>query len=146
MATRHDDRELGLHRRLPRRAFPTCGAVRVTGAGAGAAATPLPPLGAPGASAAAGGQPLAAAPTDYPPALTGLRGNYPASVEAFGPMRAGAYREFPAIQVDAREESALVIVGGGISGLAAAYFWRRALGNAPRILILDNHDDFGGHA
>ena len=39
----------------------------------------------------------------------------------------------------------LVVVGGGISGLAAAWFYRRAKPSA-RILILDNHDDFGGHA
>ncbi|MEA2937074.1 MAG: spermidine dehydrogenase, partial [Alphaproteobacteria bacterium] len=39
----------------------------------------------------------------------------------------------------------LVVVGGGISGLAAAWFYRRAAPDA-RILILDNHDDFGGHA
>ena len=43
------------------------------------------------------------------------------------------------------EEFDLVVVGGGISGLAAAYFYRQARPNA-RILILDNHDDFGGHA
>src|SRR6201999_172261 len=40
----------------------------------------------------------------------------------------------------------LVVVGGGISGLAAAYFYRNAAGSKARILILDNHDDFGGHA
>src|SRR5439155_26715196 len=40
----------------------------------------------------------------------------------------------------------LVVVGGGISGLAAAFFYRRAAGPSARILILDNHDDFGGHA
>ncbi|HEY2529314.1 MAG TPA: FAD/NAD(P)-binding protein, partial [Xanthobacteraceae bacterium] len=40
----------------------------------------------------------------------------------------------------------LVVVGGGISGLAAAWFYRRAVGPNARILILDNHDDFGGHA
>src|SRR5262249_57923710 len=39
----------------------------------------------------------------------------------------------------------LVIVGGGISGLAAAYFYRERKPSA-RILVLDNHDDFGGHA
>jgi spermidine dehydrogenase len=39
-----------------------------------------------------------------------------------------------------------VVVGGGISGLAAAWFYRRAAGPQARILILDNHDDFGGHA
>jgi len=40
----------------------------------------------------------------------------------------------------------LVIVGGGISGLAAAYFFREKAGPSARILILENHDDFGGHA
>src|SRR5262249_16485065 len=40
----------------------------------------------------------------------------------------------------------LVVVGGGISGLASAYFFRKTIGNQARILILDNHDDFGGHA
>ena len=40
----------------------------------------------------------------------------------------------------------LVVVGGGISGLAAAHFFRKNAGNRARILILDNHDDFGGHA
>jgi spermidine dehydrogenase len=30
--------------------------------------------------------------------------------------------------------------------MAAAHFWRRALGPGQKILILDNHDDFGGHA
>ena len=40
----------------------------------------------------------------------------------------------------------LVVVGGGISGLAAAHFYRKKAGDKARILILDNHDDFGGHA
>jgi len=40
----------------------------------------------------------------------------------------------------------VVVVGGGISGLAAAFFYRRAAGSSARILVLDNHDDFGGHA
>lgn len=40
----------------------------------------------------------------------------------------------------------LIIVGGGISGLSAAYFYRKAVGPTARILVLDNHDDFGGHA
>jgi spermidine dehydrogenase len=38
------------------------------------------------------------------------------------------------------------VVGGGISGLAAAYFYRAKAGDGARILILENHDDFGGHA
>ncbi len=40
----------------------------------------------------------------------------------------------------------LIIVGGGISGLTAAHFYRKAAGPKARILILENHDDFGGHA
>jgi flavin-dependent dehydrogenase len=39
----------------------------------------------------------------------------------------------------------LVVVGAGISGLAAAWFWRGVEPDAS-ILLLDNHDDFGGHA
>ncbi len=39
----------------------------------------------------------------------------------------------------------LVIVGAGISGLSAAHFYRKHKPDA-KILILDNHDDFGGHA
>ena len=57
----------------------------------------------------------------------------------------GAFRQFPSIDVDTAETYDLVIVGGGLSGLAAAYFWHKALPNQ-RVLVLDNHDDFGGHA
>ena len=52
---------------------------------------------------------------------------------------------FPVDDVPVEETYDLVVVGGGISGLAAAWFYRRARPSA-RILILDNHDDFGGHA
>jgi spermidine dehydrogenase len=81
----------------------------------------------------------------YPPALSGLRGQHPGSFEAahaFVRNRAG----FAVDAVAADERYDLVIVGGGISGLAAAWFYRRAAGPQARILILDNHDDFGGHA
>src|SRR5207248_6662672 len=47
---------------------------------------------------------------------------------------------------DTGETYDLAIVGGGISGLAAAHYYRKAAGANARILILDNHDDFGGHA
>mgnify|MGYP003342337589 CR=1 FL=1 len=39
----------------------------------------------------------------------------------------------------------ILVVGGGISGLSAAWFYKREKPNA-RVLILENHDDFGGHA
>ena len=38
------------------------------------------------------------------------------------------------------------MVGAGLSGLSAAHFFREATGAEARVLLLDNHDDFGGHA
>ena len=52
----------------------------------------------------------------------------------------------PLTAEDAGERYDLVVVGGGISGLSSAYFFRQALGADRKVLILDNHDDFGGHA
>ena len=63
----------------------------------------------------------------YPPSRAGLRGQYPSAVEDFAPLREGAFAGAQATAADTGEEYDLVIVGGGISGLAAAYFWRRAL-------------------
>lgn len=81
----------------------------------------------------------------YPPALTGLRGSTPGSFEAAHALAwSGQTWPRPAEQTDDTYD--LVIVGAGISGLAAAYFYRQRLGADARILILDNHDDFGGHA
>jgi spermidine dehydrogenase len=82
----------------------------------------------------------------YPPLRSGLRGQYPAAVSEFENIRSGKYAEFPLSDKEIGEEFDLVIVGGGISGLSAAYFYRAALGPSQRILVLDNHDDFGGHA
>jgi spermidine dehydrogenase len=82
----------------------------------------------------------------YPPLRSGLRGNYPAAVDIFDPIRKGQYAQFPVSDGDISEEYDLVIVGAGMSGLSAAHFWRSGLGTKERILILDNHDDFGGHA
>jgi spermidine dehydrogenase len=86
---------------------------------------------------------IAADPARYPPALTGLRGQHPGSFEtAHRVARAGERYRFG----DVEEDYDLVVVGAGISGLAAAWFFCRAVGADARILILDNHDDFGGHA
>src|SRR4051794_31499038 len=86
---------------------------------------------------------IAAQPVRYPPALTGLRGSHPGSFETAHALRDGAAFAFDAMPIEERYD--LVVVGGGISGLAAAWLYRRAEPQA-RILILDNHDDFGGHA
>jgi spermidine dehydrogenase len=77
----------------------------------------------------------------YPPAKTGLRGSHDGSWETMHARVAG--KSWPRGAPD--EEYDLVVVGGGISGLSAAHFYRKERPGA-RILILDNHDDFGGHA
>jgi spermidine dehydrogenase len=81
----------------------------------------------------------------YPPSLTGMRGNHPGSFEiAHAVARAGARWPRPEQQTDTTYD--LVVVGGGISGLSAAFFYRQRAGNGARVLVIDNHDDFGGHA
>ncbi len=79
----------------------------------------------------------------YPPSLSGMRGSHPGSFEAAHALRDG--RSSTGAN-DTGERYDLIVVGGGISGLAAAYFYRKAMGAGAKILILDNHDDFGGHA
>jgi spermidine dehydrogenase len=78
----------------------------------------------------------------YPPSLTGLRGSHPGSFELAHKLR---HSDLPLQPPRPSEIYDVAIVGGGISGLAAAYFYRERKPSA-RILILDNHDDFGGHA
>jgi spermidine dehydrogenase len=88
---------------------------------------------------------IAAEPARYPPALTGLRGQHPGSYEV-AHAQAWQGKVFALERLPIEERYDLVVVGGGISGLAAAFFYRRAAGPSARILVLDNHDDFGGHA
>lgn len=88
---------------------------------------------------------LQAAPARYyPPALQGLRGSHPGSFEVAHEM-GWQKKVFNTDGLPIEEEYDLVVVGAGISGLAAAWFYREKH-PAARILLLDNHDDFGGHA
>jgi spermidine dehydrogenase len=132
----HDsqDRALGMHRKITRRDF--INGVAVT---AGAALMPWHLLAADGADAKN-------ASNYYPPALTGLRGSHPGAFEAAHSLRDGTFWDSAGKPEDTGETYDLIIVGGGISGLAAAHFYRKVAGDKSRILILDNHDDFGGHA
>ncbi|MBL6821203.1 MAG: NAD(P)/FAD-dependent oxidoreductase [Luminiphilus sp.] len=82
--------------------------------------------------------------TYYPPTLTGMRGSHEGSYEV---AHALSWRgEKPADYQLLEEHYDLVVVGAGMSGLAAAHFYREKMGRETRILLLDNHDDFGGHA
>jgi spermidine dehydrogenase len=80
----------------------------------------------------------------YPPTLTGMRGSHAGSFEVAHALAWNG--EKPAEYRALDEHYDLVVVGAGISGLAAARFYRKKMGPDARILILDNHDDFGGHA
>jgi spermidine dehydrogenase len=82
----------------------------------------------------------------YPPALTGLRGDQDRVFEYAHRLRDGKPWETFGDVEDDRQRYDLVVVGAGISGLAAAHFYRQHRGKDARILILDSHDDFGGHA
>jgi spermidine dehydrogenase len=132
----HDsrDRELGMHRRITRRDFLNGAAVT-----AGAAMMPWDLF--------AGEQSNPEkSPDYYPPALTGMRGSHPGSFETAHSLRDGTFWDSAGKPEDTGETYDLIVVGGGISGLSAAHFYRKAAGANARILILDNHDDFGGHA
>jgi spermidine dehydrogenase len=85
-------------------------------------------------------------PKYYPPALQGMRGNHDGTYTYAHKLRDGDFWEGEGKPQPTGERYDLVVVGGGISGLAAAYFFRKHAGSKARILVLDNHDDFGGHA
>jgi spermidine dehydrogenase len=108
-----------------------------------AAGSTLSPLEAMARSLTTGALPVGG--SLYPPALTGMRGNHPGSFEVSHALSwAGAKWPLPERQTDRTYD--LVVVGAGISGLSAAYFYRQQVGGDARILVIDNHDDFGGHA
>lgn len=79
----------------------------------------------------------------YPPELTGLRGSHPGAFEVAHSI--ARHGKTWAIPETTSEQYDLVVVGAGVSGLAAARFYQQKKPNA-KILIVDNHDDFGGHA
>ncbi|HEY7826433.1 MAG TPA: NAD(P)-binding protein, partial [Candidatus Acidoferrales bacterium] len=140
MTDEQRDRELGMHRKITRRDFLDGVAVAVGGAAVS--------LGAPwlGAQEAASSFAPEKAPGYDPPSSEGMRGQYNAAYKYAHELRDGDFWDSAGKPQSTGETYDLIIVGGGISGLAAAYFYRQAAGKNARILILDNLDDFGGHA
>jgi spermidine dehydrogenase len=120
------DRRLGMNRAISRRDF-------LNGTTATLGVSLLP------AWARAGVGPAA---LYYPPSATGMRGAHRGSFEVAHATVKG--QRWAAAATG--EHYDLVVVGAGISGLAAAYIYRRDIKADARILVLDNHDDFGGHA
>ncbi len=136
------DAELGMNREITRRDF-------LNGVALGTGAALLESsLGAPQLLAAGALDEFAPekSPDYYPPARMGMRGNHDGSFTVAHRMRDGASADSLGEPVQTGESYDLVVVGGGISGLAAAYHFRQKTGRDAKILILDNHDDFGGHA
>jgi spermidine dehydrogenase len=135
---RASDRDLGMHRPIGRRDFLNGMALGSAGLLAGPrwlAGLDLGGDGPPGGSGA-----------PYPPALTGLRGSHEGSYEVAHALRDGTFWAHAGPPEDTGEEYDLVIVGAGLSGLSAAHFFLEMTGGSRRVLVLDNHDDFGGHA
>src|SRR5579863_9643829 len=133
------DRALGMDRDISRRDF-------LNGVAMVAGSLALPDAGL--ATGRDGSSASAAAPGEdnpYPPMRTGMRGSQPGSFTA-----AHALRDRRSVGLGRAEHTGetydLVIVGGGLSGLAAAHFFHKSVGPGARVLILDNHDDVGGHA
>lgn len=85
---------------------------------------------------------LAAAPR-YPPGEKGFRGSQPGSFDVAHAIRDGKRYDLDRVKIG--ETVDLVVVGAGLSGLAAAWYWRQRRPRS-RILVLDAHADFGGHA
>jgi len=133
------DRSLGMDRDISRRDFLN-GVAMV--AGSFALAETALSAGRDGAAA------TGAAPGEdypYPPMRTGFRGSQPGSFTAAHALRDSRYVDLSRAE-HTGETYDLVIVGGGLSGLAAAHFFHKSIGPGARVLILDNHDDVGGHA
>ena len=142
MSDEKKDKELGMGREINRRDFLNGVAIGVGGtlvAGGIGAETLL-------AAAALDEFAPEKAADYYPPAKMGMRGNHDGTFTFSHRLRDGESADSFGDAVDTGEKHDLVVVGGGISGLAAAYFYRKCAGKNAKILILDNHDDFGGHA
>src|SRR2546430_9855931 len=136
------EKDLGMGREITRRDFLNGVAIGVGGTliGGGLGTEPLI------AAAALDEFAPEKAPDYYPPARQGMRGNHDGTFTFAHRLRDGEGADSFGDAATTGESYDLVVVGGGISGLAAAYFFRKSAGKNARILILDDHDDFGGHA
>ena len=129
------DKELGMDCRITRRDFMNGAAMAIA-----AAITPHSSLFG---QAVPGPQDR---PGYDPPAAHGMRGSHPGAFEVAHRLRDGTFWTSAGQPESTGESYDLIVVGGGISGLSSARFFHQAAGKTARVLILENHDDFGGHA
>jgi spermidine dehydrogenase len=146
MADEKRDRELGMGRPISRRDFLNGAVIGIGGVLASHRA--LAALAPAEFALQASAEPFAPekAADYYPPGLTGMRGNHDGTYTYAHRLRDGEPWDAGGVPPSTGETYDLVVVGGGISGLAAAYFFRKRAGEKASVLVLDNHDDFGGHA
>jgi spermidine dehydrogenase len=76
----------------------------------------------------------------------GANGNTWEVLTAGHKLRDGAFEKSLASAQDTGEIFDCVVIGGGISGLAAALFFQRQAGSKASVLVLENHSIFGGEA
>src|SRR5580700_559869 len=124
MSVEKKNRELGMDRAITRRDFLNGVAVGVGGTLAGSAFRAETLLAA---AALDDFRPEKAADY-YPPALVGMRGNHDGTFTFAHRLRDGESWDSGAAATKTGETYDLVVVGGGISGLAAAYFYTRSAG------------------
>ena len=87
----------------------------------------------------------AGTPNSYPPERMGMRGSHPGSFEAAHALRDSKHVDLSATGRTG-ETYDLIVVGGGLSGRGAAHYYLKNVGRQAKVLVIENHDDFGGHA
>jgi spermidine dehydrogenase len=132
------DKELGMDRSITRRDFMNGAAMTI-----GATLASKAPLFA---QTTASPQERQNGAGYDPPALHGMRGSHQGAFEVAHSLRDNTFWRNAGAPVNTGESYDLVVVGGGISGLSSARFFHEAAGKNAKVLILENHDDFGGHA
>jgi spermidine dehydrogenase len=128
-----DDRILGMDRDISRRDF-------INGVAMAAGSLALP-MSAFASEAEYSAEPL----NPYPPARMGMRGSHAGSFEAAHALRDSRHVDLSGA-ARTGETYDLIVGGGGLSGLGAAHYFLKNVGRDAKVLVLDNHDDFGGHA
>jgi spermidine dehydrogenase len=144
-STEASDESLGMHERITRKDFLN---TALLGMGAALLKAPAPADVFRGAAPGSAELPAPDTWTGYAGVGDYARANgntFPV-LSAAHKIRDGAYVKLPASARDTGEVYDLVVVGGGISGLTAAYYFNKATGGSKKILILENHPIFGGEA
>jgi spermidine dehydrogenase len=138
-----DDRDLGLDTRITRKDFLNAALVGAGGVLLSAVAPALArAAGRDGAQAGADNWTGFGGVGDY----ARSNGNTKAVLDAAHKVRDRVYATLPANTIETGELYDVIVIGGGIAGLAAAYTIVKSPNGARTCLVLENHPIFGGGA